>query len=31
MRELMDEVAFDVREDHGTRVRLRKLRVRESG
>jgi serine/threonine-protein kinase RsbW len=24
MRELMDEVSFDVREDHGTRVRLRK-------
>ena len=23
MRELMDEVSFDVREDHGTRVRLR--------
>jgi serine/threonine-protein kinase RsbW len=27
MRELMDDVSFDVREDHGTRVRLRKLRV----
>jgi serine/threonine-protein kinase RsbW len=31
MRELMDEVAFDLREDHGTRVRLRKLRVSETG
>jgi len=31
MRELMDEVSFDVREDHGTRVRLRKLRVNGAG
>lgn len=27
MRELMDEVSFDVRADHGTRVLLRKSRV----
>jgi serine/threonine-protein kinase RsbW len=30
MRELMDEVSFDVREDHGTRVRLRKSFVNAS-
>lgn len=27
MQELMDEVTFDVREDHGTRVRLKKALV----
>lgn len=27
MRELMDEVTFDTRPDHGTRVRLRKARA----
>jgi serine/threonine-protein kinase RsbW len=26
MRQLMDEVTFDIRSDHGTRVRLRKTR-----
>lgn len=31
MRELMDEVTFDVREDHGTRVRLRKSRANATG
>ena len=31
MRELMDEVSFDVRDDNGTRVRLRKTRVSASG
>lgn len=30
MRELMDEVVFDVREDHGTRVRLKKSFVSAS-
>ncbi|MEK7317058.1 MAG: ATP-binding protein, partial [Candidatus Eisenbacteria bacterium] len=27
MRELMDDVSFDVRPDHGTRILLRKSRV----
>jgi serine/threonine-protein kinase RsbW len=31
MRELMDEVSFDVRPDHGTRVRLRKSFVSPEG
>jgi serine/threonine-protein kinase RsbW len=31
MRELMDEVSFDVRADHGTRVRLRKSRLSAAG
>lgn len=31
MRELMDDVTFDVRADHGTRVRLRKSRLSATG
>jgi serine/threonine-protein kinase RsbW len=31
MLELMDEVRFDIREDHGTRVRLRKSLVSATG